>query len=134
MGRWRVRLGWLASITCASCGNELRTLGSTNRTTGERVASYVCTARYGKGNCEAPAAARVSLVDEYVGEQLSGAWDEVTTANASAEQHYLKAKEAVRQAEDGLVKLAHPLSHVHLSFGLAAGSTRPPPADDAAYL
>jgi site-specific DNA recombinase len=108
-GQYHPRDGSLASqarlaglITCASCGNKLRTLGSTNPKTGERVPSYVCMARYGKGNCEAPAAARVSLVDEYVGEQLSGAWDEVTTANASAEQNYLKAKEAARQAEEAL--------------------------------
>ena len=89
-------------ITCGSCGHKLRTLGSTNRGSGEREASYVCTAKYASGDCEAPVAARVERVDEFVVDLLNNEWEDATSGVASAEARYLEAREAVHSAEGAL--------------------------------
>lgn len=81
-------------ITCASCGHKLRTIGSP-----QGGPSYVCASKYAGGDCEAPAAARVKLVDEWVAQQLAGAWDEVTAGAQSAEQRYVAARERVQKLE-----------------------------------
>jgi site-specific DNA recombinase len=87
---------------CAGCGHKLRVQGSTNARTGEREASYVCAARYAGGDCPAPAAARVKVVDEHVIGVLAGDWDEVTATVQSAERRYIEAREAMRRAEETL--------------------------------
>ena len=96
----QARLGGL--ITCASCGHKLRVMGSTNPNTGERKASYVCATKYASGDCEAPAIARVELVDGYVAEQLSESWEEVTSGAESARQRFIRAQEDVAAAEEAL--------------------------------
>jgi DNA invertase Pin-like site-specific DNA recombinase len=109
VGIYRPRDGSLAKqallagmVACASCGHKMRTLGSTNRSNGKREASYVCTKFSSKGQCAAPAAAKVRLVDEYVAQRLMEDEDTAKSAAASAEARYLLAREAVRKAEEAL--------------------------------
>lgn len=93
----QARLGGL--IRCAACGHKLRVMGTTNGKSGKREASYVCATKYAGGDCPAPAAARVSLVDGHVVEALADAWADVAAGAESAEQRFLRAREEVRAAE-----------------------------------
>lgn len=108
-GTYHPRNGSLAAqvllsglVTCESCGHKLRTLGSTNPKTGERKASYVCAQRYAGGDCAAPASAQADRVDQYVTALLVENEDEVTASVASAAEHFLAAREAVREADAAL--------------------------------
>jgi DNA invertase Pin-like site-specific DNA recombinase len=87
-------------VRCAGCGNLLRIVGSTARS--GREASYVCASKYTSGDCPAPAAARVRLVDEHVAERLAGAFEDVVDLEASAERRFLEAREAVSRAQAAL--------------------------------
>jgi hypothetical protein len=55
-------------MTCASCGHKLRVSGTTYK--GQRRTQYLCVGHYAPGDCEAPAVALASLVDQHVA-QLS---------------------------------------------------------------
>jgi len=87
-------------IRCDSCGNVLRVMRS--GTADKRETSYVCATRYTAGDCAAPAAARVRLVDAFVTQALVQSAEEAEEGTASAERLYLEAKEGVRKAEESL--------------------------------
>lgn len=89
-------------ITCESCGHKLRTLGSTDKKTGKREASYVCAANYSSGKCDAPAAAKTKLVDAYVVDLMQEDEEAVASAAVSAEQRFLAAREKVKEAGEAL--------------------------------
>lgn len=89
-------------VTCGGCGHKMRTLGTTDKKTGKRVANYVCSARYSDGRCEAPAAASVKLVDEFVVTRFQDDELALSSAKADAERRYLLAKEAVAKADADL--------------------------------
>lgn len=82
-------------IACASCGFRLRVVG------GPRP-SYACDGHSAAGDCGAPSAASIPLVDEYVAQQLAGSWAEVSESVQSADRARLEASEAVRGAEEAL--------------------------------
>ncbi|HEX3733770.1 MAG TPA: recombinase family protein [Solirubrobacterales bacterium] len=96
----KVLLGGL--VTCASCGHKLRTIGSTNRSTGERLPTYSCAAHFASGDCQAPAAIKAALLDAHVVNLLRDNDESVASAAVSAEQRYLAAREAAREAEAAL--------------------------------
>jgi hypothetical protein len=77
-------------------------MGRTNKTTGERMASYVCTAKYNGYECDAPAIGDAVKVDGWVlsivAEDNSGA--AVGAGNADA--LYLQARERVSTAQADL--------------------------------
>ena len=104
-------------ITCEACGHKLRIVGSFNAKTGEREASYVCAAKYAGGDCEAPAAARVKLVDEYVADLLAGAWEEVTAGAASVEQRFLQVRARATEADEALAAYLNMDAKTQLGLG-----------------
>jgi DNA invertase Pin-like site-specific DNA recombinase len=107
--RRSIRDGSLASktmlagiITCASCGRKLQVMGRTNNTNGQRMASYVCTAKYNGYDCDAPAIGDAVSVDQWalsiLAEDSSGA--AVGAGNADA--LYIQARERVNEAQANL--------------------------------
>ena len=109
-GEYHSRDGSIASqamlggvVVCGGCGHKCSVSGSTNPTTGERFASYVCKGKYASGDCPSRAVARASLVDEFVLDLIKNDEEGDIVAGAlAAEQDYLVAREAVRVAEQAL--------------------------------
>lgn len=104
-------------ITCASCGHKLQIVGSTNHQTGEREASYACQRNSAAGTCEAPAGARVTLVDDYVAELLANADDDVAAGVASVEQKVIEARQQVEEAEAALASYLGMDAKTQLALG-----------------
>lgn len=89
-------------VTCASCGRRLQVMGRTNRSTGERLASYVCTARFNGLECDAPANGDVRRVDEHVVWILSQDGAGAVRASGNAEGQFVEARQRVRELEADL--------------------------------
>jgi site-specific DNA recombinase len=105
----RQRDGSLASqailgglVRCAGCGHTLKITGNTDRKTGERYPIYYCTGRYASGLCPSRAAARASLVDRYVEEQVLEALrseDGLLAQAVAASENVEAAARVVEEAE-----------------------------------
>ena len=98
----------LAGIaTCASCGRPLQVMGRSNGK-GERLASYVCTAKYNGLDCDAPAICDVRRVDGHVlwllQEDESGAAAGLSTSEAEA----VEARKQLAEAEAELDRFEDP--------------------------
>jgi DNA invertase Pin-like site-specific DNA recombinase len=96
-------------ITCASCGRRLMIMGRTNKTTGERMASYVCTATYNGYECERPAIGDVKAVDEFVIWALSQDGAGAAKATGNADANYVEARDRLRDAELALSRYVEDL-------------------------
>jgi DNA invertase Pin-like site-specific DNA recombinase len=99
----RAMLGGLAR--CAGCGHTLKITGNTDRKSGERYPIYYCTGRYASGLCSARAAARASLVDLYVEQQVLRALREADGLLAQA----VDASEAIETAARAVADAEHEL-------------------------
>jgi DNA invertase Pin-like site-specific DNA recombinase len=99
----RAMLGGLAR--CAGCGHTLKITGNTDRKSGERYPIYYCTGRYASGLCSARAAARASLVDLYVEQQVLHALREADGLLAQA----VDASEAIETAARAVADAEHEL-------------------------
>lgn len=104
-------------VVCDACGHKMRVIGSTNKGTGERFPTYVCSGHYASGNCESPAAARASVVDQFVAEQLMEDEEGATAAAASAEERFLQTRETVKEAEAALDQWLDPAVSAALDKG-----------------
>jgi len=109
-GRRHARDGTVAAqgllsglITCAGCGHKLSVTGGRKTPDGGNVPVYFCKSRYSGGNCPAPAAARVSFVDDFVIQALGeAATDGTLSATLDAISRYRRATDAVAKAEGDL--------------------------------
>jgi DNA invertase Pin-like site-specific DNA recombinase len=109
-GEYHTRDGSIASqamlggvVYCGGCGHKCSVSGSTDPKTGKRIASYVCKGKRASGDCSNRAVARVSLVDGFVLDLIKNDEDgSIVSGALAAEQEYLVAREAVREAEQAL--------------------------------
>jgi site-specific DNA recombinase len=110
------RLGLLAGIIkCDACGHRLRVSGK-----GE-TATYACLGHFASGECPAPAAAQVRLVDDFIVWKIIEAEDPLVSAVENAEQQYRQAKAAAEHAGaelEAYVKAASALDPVLFTKGL----------------
>ncbi|MDQ6810789.1 MAG: recombinase family protein, partial [Actinomycetota bacterium] len=115
-GRAHAKDGTIASqgmlsglITCASCGHLLSVGGSRSNAPRVRGATYFCKTHFSSGKCEAPGAAKLHIVDTYVGAALSEALvDGTLQTTMDAVARYRRAVDAVADAERRLDELADP--------------------------
>jgi recombinase-like zinc beta ribbon protein len=95
--------GYLSGlITCAPCGHKLRDVNADTPR-----ASYACVGRYARGDCPAPAAARISAVDGYVVGLIEdeGADRRILEALDGRRARWEAARDAVAAAEERLDRL-----------------------------
>ena len=93
-------------ITCASCGHKLRIVTGTHGRGKPKIPSYRCAMHFAGGECEAPSAAQVKAVDDYVVGLLEDSWGEREASSADHATAYLLARDAVRDAEEELQAFA----------------------------